>query len=559
MKKRNYLLSLVAPLSMLMVVACSPDQYQQKAEYDDVYFTRNDRKTQPEIVPDVNANPETVQTNTSAQTIPQELQEKYNNVGEEDPVYYFEETGRRVQSANDLNYDDFVFDYNNEYLAYYDLPLDWDTEWSKDSFNDLMWTDPEFRSAWYEQYYNGQGRLMDAYLSKQSNLNNARANFYAGAPTTQQIPSQGNVFNYNMFYGGMMPMHAGFYGSPMWNNGWNRTFNFNVGFGNMNPWFYDPWNNWGPGPGWNVGLSWGTGWNRWNRWNGWNNGWNNPWGPNNVIVVNNSDVINNGRQVTRSGRLPSTSVTSVSRDSRDGAQIRTRSQRMSGNNFTNPNTIVNTRGSRSDISRQTVTRGRSGSSTGGRSGITLDRVRRSGTDQERVNPRSNTTRTGRSRVNTGRQVITGGSNNRIRTSSRAEMTRADVTRASASRSSVGRNAGNLSFNRTSSSNISRSVANRNSSSRSSISRGNSSSRNSFYRGSSSSSSRNAYSRGSSSRSSSGVSRSSSRSTSSSRGSVSSGSSRSSGSSVSSGRSSSGSSSRSSSSGSSRGSSRGSRN
>ena len=50
MKMKFYTKYLMAPLSMLMVFACSPDQYQQSSEYDDVYFTRKDRVQQPEII-----------------------------------------------------------------------------------------------------------------------------------------------------------------------------------------------------------------------------------------------------------------------------------------------------------------------------------------------------------------------------------------------------------------------------------------------------------------------------------------------------------------------------
>ena len=36
MKKRDYIRILMAPLSMLTVFACSPNQFQSSQEYDDV-------------------------------------------------------------------------------------------------------------------------------------------------------------------------------------------------------------------------------------------------------------------------------------------------------------------------------------------------------------------------------------------------------------------------------------------------------------------------------------------------------------------------------------------
>ena len=57
------------------------------------------------------------------------------------------------------------------------------------------------------------------------------------------------------------------WGTPGWNQGWNRGPNWNQG-----------WNRWNPGwgwgaPGWNQG--WNQGWNRsWNRGPNWNRSWN---------------------------------------------------------------------------------------------------------------------------------------------------------------------------------------------------------------------------------------------------------------------------------------------
>ena len=50
MKMKNYGKYLMAPLSMVLIYSCSPNQYQQGGEYDDMYFTKADRKTQPQSV-----------------------------------------------------------------------------------------------------------------------------------------------------------------------------------------------------------------------------------------------------------------------------------------------------------------------------------------------------------------------------------------------------------------------------------------------------------------------------------------------------------------------------
>lgn len=534
MKMQNYLKSLVAPLSMLMVFACTPDQYHQKGEYDDVYFTRNDRKQQPEIVPNVTADPAVVTQNRSQAAIPAELQEKYTNQAD---VVYYEAQGPRVKSAEDLNYDDFVYDYNNEQLAYYELPLDWDTEWSRDSFNDLMANDYQFKLAWYDQYYQGKSYRMDAYLDQQSNVNRARNSFYgnnAGGGTA--IPVYSNLMVGNVMYGTMMPMtpmNMAFY-DPFWNNrfsvniglGWS---NFGWGGGWMNPW-YDPFF---------------IGFNRWNR--PWGPVWGGGFGGGNTIIVNNGDLNTNRPNVTRSGRLQSTLVTSVAADSQNGARIRTRSQRAAMVGESGASSAAVVRSSRAGLTRQSVSAGRTAGRTIARSSLTrtdltAGRVNRISTDQSRVRTSSTGSRLTRSRVDASR-ISSGRSSAGItRTSGRASsFTRADVSRSSRSGSYSRSSA--LSFNRNSSSSITRSVANRNntyqsysnsrsyqrsSSSRSVSGYPSRSSGSSYNRSSSSRSSGVSRSSGSSSRSS-GVSRSSgssSRSSGSSGGSRSGGSSRS---------------------------------
>lgn len=488
MKMKKYFLSLVAPLSMLMVLACSPDQYHQKGEYDDVYFTRADRKQQPEVV---NQDVAAATTNTSQATVPAELQEKYNNNSTQDPVYYYEEQGVLVQSANDLNYDDFVTDYENGYLAYYELPLDWDTDWSRSSFNDLMVNDFQFRMAWYDQYYKGDDFKMNMYLSGRTssssrnwNLNGPQVGLGFGT-----VPMYGS-----MYYGGMMGV-------------------------DLNPWgYYDPF--WRPINRWSVSFGFGSSFG----YPGFGNYWNDPfYCPNpfstggTTVIVNNGDSFGNERPVTRSGRLRSTSVSTVARDSQNGAQIRARSQRASQIQASSAAPLG--RASRADMSRSAITSARNiGRNSTTRADLTSSRVSRASTDQNRVNNGVRTSRISRDRISASRNS-SGRSTNAAgisRTASRAGITRADVSRSSRS-GNYSRNSSSLTFDRTSSSSISRSVASRNSYSSSSPSRGFSSSRNSssrFSLGNSRNSSSSRISSGSSSRSSSGrsssgVSRSSS--------------------------------------------------
>lgn len=485
MKTTIYLKSLVAPLSMLLLFACSPDQYQQSGEYDDIYFTRNDRKQQPEVVPEVGANPALVTQNTSQATIPTELQEKYNNTTTDGAVVYYEEQGARIQSANDLNYDDFVFDYNNEYLAYYELPLDWETDWNRASFNDLMANDFQFRLAWYDQYYKGDDWRMNQYLSGRSSNSSRRANFYG---------PQVGLAMYSM------PMYGGLYTGGM------------VGV-NLNPWgFYDPF--WRPINRFSVSIGFGFG--NGGFYNPWYNPWFHYYNPYSSFPVpgwgygdGNGNV--NNRTVTRSGRLRSTSISSVTNDSQNGAQIRTRSQRTVNGEARGSGSAINRAGRAGISNGQAIASGRTiGRNNRTRADLTSGNINRVNTDQNRISTGRNTSRITRSRIDASR-VSTGRSNasGLTRSAGRSGITRADVSRSSGRSGSFSRSSGSLTFDRTSSSSISRSVMSRNT-----ISRDRSSSRGFFQSGNSS-------------RYSSGPSRSSGRSTIS--GSPSRGSSRSSGS------------------------------
>ena len=167
MKKRNYIPILMAPLSMLAVFACTPNQLQQNQEYDDVYFTASDRAKKPTIVQTpqevISSNQKALITSDfSSERVDASLVSKYNN-GVENEVVYFEEA--RVKNPSELNYDDFVYDYENNHLAYYELPLDWQTDWDRNSFNELVNFDFQFQNAWYDQYYLGNNARMNNYLT----------------------------------------------------------------------------------------------------------------------------------------------------------------------------------------------------------------------------------------------------------------------------------------------------------------------------------------------------------------------------------------------------------
>ncbi len=520
MKMKIYSKYLVAPLSMLMVLACSPNQYQNKGEYDDIYFTKNDRNTQPEIVVEAQQQArasQLTQQSTSQETVPTELQEKYTN---SDQVVYYEDQGPRVQQPSELNYQDFLYDYENEYLAYYDLPLDWNSDWTEASFNSLMATDVPFRLAWFDQYYMGDDYRMTQYLNGNGNIgSNNRRNFYG---PTVGIGMNFMPYGPGLYPGGMMAV-------------------------DLNPWgFNDPF--WRPVSRWSVSASFGFGWG--NPW-AWNNpfAWGNPYyscpptsiyyprGTFRTIAPYPVETNTVDPRLVRAGRLSGTSVRTVQVDSQNGSQIRTRSQR-----------IVSTNGASGSSAVSTTQRTNGGRIAGGRSAVrgtnasitrasvaSANSGRRVNTDAYRFDNRSSRSRITRSRV-TASQVSSGRSVASATRGSRSSVSRSSVTRASVGRTTARRtSSNNLSFSRGSSSSFSRSAMSRSSFSRgSSSSRGFGSSRNSGFSKSSSpsfsrssGSSRSSFSRGSSgssssrgsvSRSSSSSSRSSSVSRSSSRGS-----------------------------------------
>lgn len=486
MKRRDYIRILMAPLSMLTVFACSPNQFQSSQEYDDVYFTSSDRVSKPTIVESTEEIESSNQKafslgDYSSESVDPMLVTKYNNSQDREVVYF--EEGPLVTKASELNYDDFIYDYENENLAYYELPLDWNTDWDRNSFNSLMANDFQFQLAWYEQYYLNRDFRMNNYLS--GRYGNRRNGF--GTPRVGLDIAFVSAGYSPYFFSSMTYVSLNRFGSfdPFWSPYYDPFWDYG---GFYSP-FYTSYNY--------YGRPWG--WSRWNR---------RPYNyyyTSNYYYNNEGNLVNrDGRNVTRGGRITSTSVSSVRTDAVNGSTPNTRSARYASD--------LGTRGSRSGGSTDSY------QVIGGRNSSTATTA---------GNTRS-------SRVNT----------NAYQFSNDSRLTRSNVVRSSTARSS-------------------RSTTSRVTSGRSS-----SSSSNLFSRSSSTRSATPTYSRSSSSSRSSGVStsrssssssrssgvsssRSSSSSSSRSSGTVSSSSSRSSSSSSRSGNTSSSSSSRSSSNSSSR--------
>lgn len=490
MKKNTYSKLLMAPLFMLLAAACTPNQFNQTTEYDDVYFTASDRqevhKNKREARQElIQSQQQTVAVDDySAAKLDQQIVSKYNN-GTQDPVTYFEE-GPLVKSAQDLNYDDFITDYQNEQLAYYELPLDWNTDWDRQSFNAIMNQDFYFRLAWYDQYYRGQNYRMSQYLN--GNYGGRGSNSFLQPRVGWTVGLGFNTFwpgYVNMTYVDLNPWG---YHDPFWRPirrwGWSSYY--------WNDPFYCP-------PYYTTYTSWG-----------WRRGWyNNVYINNNIVIDRRVDRIlssnTRSQDVRRGPRVSTSQVSTVRNDAINGSTPTTRSSRYSDN-------LNGTRSTRSS---------RAGTTNSGRA-TTTDAVTRSSRSTV-TNGRTNRVRTDAYRYDNSNQksrsrYVRNSSSSTSRSS--ATQTRASSSRSSARTSSYSSRSSrsNPSFNRSSSS---RSYTNLNSSGRTSrssygTSRSNSS-RSSYSRSSSSrSSSRSGYSRSSSSRSSSSRSGSVSRSNSGSR-------------------------------------------
>lgn len=504
MRSSNWKL-LMAPLGILFLFACSPNQYQQLKEYDDVYFTSADRQQAPkvvakpvEVVPAANAQVISLE-NTSVRNVEPSLVDKYSSPTQE--VTYFEQTEPKVSRASELNYDHFVSDYENSLLKYYELPIDWEENWSEASFDRLVRDDFYFAQAWYEQYYQGDSQRMDEYLNgNQGRLNNTISDFRTRV-------------NFNLGWGWGLNMNNTFvgvgFGNPWafndpWMFGNPFAFNNSWRFNRFDPFFYDPffdpWVSWG-GIGWNRNRRlWRRGFNRWNNW-----GYNPVFINNNFIGASRGEIIaaRTGRVATRGARLNSTSVTSVRSDALNGSVANRRSGRVASTS--------NSRITKSSVANASSARGSSTARSGTSSvrssrssvpNVSTSRSSRVRTDAYRFSDAQRTSRSSRSSsVSSGRTSSSGAVSSRDVRNRSSRFTRAAVS-SSRSSGSSSRNSG-LSFNRNSSSRSSSNVRTNRTSSRSSSS---------FSRGSSSrsSSSRSiGSSRSSSSRSSGGSVRSSS--------------------------------------------------
>lgn len=508
---------LMAPLGILVLFACSPNQYQQLKEYDDVYFTSADRQQPPKVV--VKAEPDAINTqvlsleNSSQNSLEPALLEKYTNTPSQE-VSYYEVPGPKVTRATELNYDDFVLDYENKQLAYYALPLDWETEWDRAGFNHLIRDDFYFALAWYDQYYKGESGRMDDYLAGNSRRTNQNFDSFN---SFDRFDSFGNRVNLNVGLG--------------WGFGFGPSISV-FGGGFYDPFFYDPFFD--PWVGFRA--------NRWRRrawrrafWGDpfWGGGWggyyaycpplynNFYFGNRNFNRINRGEFIEarTGRPATRGGRVRSTSIASVRSDARNGAvaNLDSRSGRAnlgSRNSRITKNSVANVSGARVRSNNVSGRVNRESVNRSSRSSInTAPRSSRTRTDAYRFSDARDASRSSRNRFGNGVSR-----DNESRTSrSRSSSSSRSYDSGRSSRTSLG---SGISFGRSSSSrSLNQGNVRRGSSSyRGSSSGSRSSSRGSFSRGSSRSSSRSSgsVSRGSSSRSSSGSSRSSSRSSSSSK-------------------------------------------
>lgn len=245
-------------------------------EYDDLYFTKADRKKQKKKKIEM--------TNPSYGSLPEEQVSRL----EDNEVETSSFLGRQFKEANP------VMDVSEESLDYY-APDKTQEEYISE----------QTQSA----YINGTER--------NPNFSNPQATVYDN-PNNNQPVIINNYYN------------------DSWNNwnrpGWNFGFGFNnwggnfwsISYGNAwgNPWydpFWDPWwgwNAWGPRWGWNAGW----GWNSW-AWNGWGWGAGSLWCPpyygnyrRPVYIV---DSGRRGRDVVRGSRASRGSVSS--RESRSSS------------------------------------------------------------------------------------------------------------------------------------------------------------------------------------------------------------------------------------------------
>jgi len=248
-------------------------------EYDDLYFTKADRKKQ-----------------------------KKNRVEVTNPGYGYEGQQMNQQSGGDeeMSLLDSLFQETNPTMEV--------SQESQDYY------EPEKK----QEDYNS-GNSQSAYINgteRNPNYSNPQADTYENYDNPNNQPVIINNYysdNWNTWNR---------WNRPRWNvgfgwNSWGGNF-WSLSYGNAwgNPWydpFWDPWyyNTWGPAWGWNAGW----GWNSW-AWNGWGWGgglygsaWCPPYYRSPVYVVDNGS--RRGREVVR-GTRPSRGSVSA-RESRSSS------------------------------------------------------------------------------------------------------------------------------------------------------------------------------------------------------------------------------------------------
>ena len=179
MKKNTYFKILMAPLIVLTFGACSSNLYNQPQEYDDIYFTKADRKQATVITKTVETQPLNISKEKtpeiqktysmeeySPEYVDPSLVEKYSN---QKPIDQNSRKSLRVLNANQLNFNDFIWDFDHNNVEFKDLPLDWGKGyWSQIQFDNRVSSDYQFRNAWYDYYYSGYEESINNYFDQVS-------------------------------------------------------------------------------------------------------------------------------------------------------------------------------------------------------------------------------------------------------------------------------------------------------------------------------------------------------------------------------------------------------
>jgi hypothetical protein len=178
MRKNTYSKILLAPIAALILGACSSKLHNQSQEYDDIYFTKADRNkataTEKATPQSINTTEEELpiinKTYSSEEYSPQyvdpALVEKFNN---NNALGLASNAGLIVKDVNYLSFNNFVSDYEQNYVEFKDLPLDWGKGyWSETQFDNRVASDYQFRNAWYDYYYNGYEGSLNNYFEQAS-------------------------------------------------------------------------------------------------------------------------------------------------------------------------------------------------------------------------------------------------------------------------------------------------------------------------------------------------------------------------------------------------------